>query len=375
MIPEPIYDTTIRRFLAPIERILSDASVTEIMINGPHEIFVERRGKIIKIDQVFDGFDALMSALRVVAQYVGRPFDESHPLLEARLPDGSRVAALMPPVAPTGPCVAIRRFSKEILTIERLMEFGALTTDSVEMLRILVEAKNNIVVSGGTGSGKTSMLNALSALIPADERLIVIEDSRELMLQREHVIAFEARPPDARGKGAITVRDLFRASLRMRPDRIVLGEIRGGEALDLVQAMTSGHGGCLATVHASYPKDTLSRLETLALMGGVELPLHALRSQLASAVDIVVQTARFRDGRRMVTHISEVVGADSNHGFTISDLFVMRVLGNAADGTTPRYLEPTGVLPTCMPMLQAQGIELPRTVIVAAQRLAAQARR
>jgi pilus assembly protein CpaF len=374
MIPETIYDTTIRRFLAPIEPMLGDPTVTEIMINGPSEIFVERRGKIVRIDQVFEGFDALMSALRVVAQYVGRPFDEAHPLLEARLPDGSRVAALMPPVAPTGPCVAIRRFSKEILTIERLVGFGALTSDSVEMLRILVEAKNNIVVSGGTGSGKTSMLNALSALIPEDERLIVIEDSRELMLQREHVIAFEARPPDARGKGAISVRDLFRASLRMRPDRIILGEIRAGEALDLIQAMTSGHGGCLATVHASYPRDTLSRLETLALMGGVELPLHALRAQLASAVDLVVQTARFRDGRRMVTHISEVIGADPQHGYAIVDLFATRVVGKSADGTTERVLEPTGYLPSCLPALQAQGVELPRNVVLAAHRLNAHAR-
>jgi pilus assembly protein CpaF len=374
VIPELIYETTIRRFLSPIEAMLADASVTEIMINGPHEVFVERRGKIVKIDAVFSSFEALMSALRVVAQYVGRPFDEANPLLEARLPDGSRVAALMPPVAPNGPCVAIRRFSKQILTINRLIEFGALTDDAVETLRVLVEAKSNIVVSGGTGSGKTSMLNAISALIPAEERLIVIEDSRELMLQREHVISLEARPPDTRGKGTVSVRDLFRTSLRMRPDRIILGEIRAGEALDLIQAMTSGHGGCLATVHASYPKDTLSRLETLALMGGVELPLYALRSQLASAVDFVVQTARFRDGRRMVTHISEVTGADPQQGYSIVDLFATRVFGKSADGATHRVLEPTGYLPTCMPALQAQGVELPRNVMVAAQRLSASGR-
>jgi pilus assembly protein CpaF len=237
------------------------------------------------------------------------------------------------------------------------------------MLQILVEAKNNIVVSGGTGSGKTSMLNALSALIPAEERLIVIEDSRELMLQREHVIAFESRPPDAHGKGAISVRDLFRASLRMRPDRIILGEIRGGESLDLIQAMTSGHGGCLATVHASYPKDTLSRLETLAMMGGVELPLHALRSQLASAVDLVVQTARFRDGRRMVTHISEVVGVDPTLGYTIVDLFATRVAGKDAEGRIVRLLEATGMLPASLPQLKAQGVELPKSVVAAANRL------
>jgi len=368
MIPESVYNATIRRFLQPIEEMLDDESVTEIMINGPLEIFVERKGRLTRIDRTFDGIESLLSALRVIAQYVGRPFDEDHPLLEARLPDGSRVAALLPPVAPTGPCVAIRRFSKELLTIERLVGFGALTTDAVDMLRILVEAKNNIVVSGGTGSGKTSLLNALSALIPADERLIVIEDSRELVLQRDHVVSLESRPADSRGKGQISVRDLFRASLRMRPDRIVLGEIRSGEALDLIQAMTSGHGGCLATVHASYPKDTLSRLETLALMGGVELPLHALRSQLASAIDIVVQTARFRDGKRMVTHISEVTGVDPNLGYTIADLFATQVAGKDGEGVAVRALVPTGILPSSMPMLAAHGVTLPHNVLAAAER-------
>lgn len=375
MIPEQVFETTIRRFLQPIEGMMSDASVTEIMINGPHEVFVERKGKLVRSDITFAGIAELMSALRVIAQYVGRPFDEGHPLLEARLPDGSRVAALLPPVAPLGPCVSIRRFSKELLTIERLVGFGALTPDSVEMLRILIEAKNNIVVSGGTGSGKTSMLNALSALIPHDERLIVIEDSRELMLQREHVVQLESRPADESGNSAISVRDLFRASLRMRPDRIILGEIRAGEALDLIQAMTSGHGGCLATVHASYPKDTLARLETLALMGGVDLPLHALRSQLASAIDLVVQTARFRDGRRMVTHISEVCGVDPMTGYTIVDLFYTEVGANRAGGAAERTLVPTGVLPTCMPQLAAQGIELPRSVVSAASRAASPVRR
>ena len=374
MIPESVFDATIRRFLQPIEEMLNDGSVTEIMINGAYEIFVERKGRLARVEKTFDGIESLLSALRVIAQYVGRPFDEEHPLLEARLPDGSRVAALLPPVAPTGPCVAIRRFSKELLTIERLVQFGALTTDAVDMLRILVEAKNNIVVSGGTGSGKTSLLNALSALIPADERLIVIEDSRELVLQRDHVVALESRPPDSRGQGQISVRDLFRASLRMRPDRIVLGEIRSGEALDLIQAMTSGHGGCLATVHASYPKDTLSRLETLALMGGVELPLHALRSQLASAIDIVVQTARFRDGKRMVTHISEVTGVDPILGYTISDLFATQVAGKDSAGVAVRELIPTGILPSSMPMLAAQGVTLPHSVVAAAERRAAAAR-
>lgn len=367
MISQATYESTLREFLKPIASFLEDESVTEVMINGPNEVFVERKGQLSRTDARFASGDSLLSALRVVAQFVGRPFDEAHPILEARLPDGSRVEALLPPVAPDGPSVAIRRFSKDRLTLEKLLQFGALTGDAAETLRVMVESKRNIVVAGGTGSGKTSVLNALSAFIPDGERVVVIEDSRELQLQREHVVQLETRPPDAKGKGAITIRDLFKATLRMRPDRIVLGEIRGGEALDLVQAMTSGHGGCLTTVHASYPIDTLNRLETLALMGGVELPLFALRSQLASAVDLVVQTARLRDGRRMVTHITEVCGADPHHGYRLKDLFVS-VPNQDAVGNKPVFeLEPTGVLPDCLPVLRAQGLDLPRGVIETAR--------
>jgi pilus assembly protein CpaF len=245
------------------------------------------------------------------------------------------------------------------------MEFDALTRDSAEFLRVLIECKQNIVVAGGTGSGKTSMLNALSALIPSGERIVVIEDARELQLQREHVVQLESRPPDAKGKGSITIRDLFKATLRMRPDRIVLGEIRSGEALDLIQAMTSGHGGCLTTVHATYPIDTLNRLETMALMGGVELPLTALRSQLASAVDVIVQTARLRDGSRKVTHISEVVGADPVHGYSIRDLFGFDPT-LARKGPESSYrLVPTGVLPGCLPLLNSHGLDLPSAMYTA----------
>lgn len=362
MISREIYESSLRGFLQPIQPFLDDDSVTEVLINGACEVFVERRGKLVRTDARFEPRESLLSALRVVAQYVGRAFDEAQPILEARLPDGSRVEALLPPVAPDGPSVAIRRFSKERLTLKKLLEFGALTPDAADTLRVLVEGKQNIVVAGGTGSGKTSLLNAISSFIPADERVVVIEDARELQLQREHVVQLETRPPDARGKGAVTIRDLFKASLRMRPDRIVLGEIRSGEALDLIQAMTSGHGGCLATVHATYPIDTLNRLETLALMGGVELPLSALRAQLASAVDIVVQTARLRDGRRMVTHITEVAGADPHRGYAIKDIFVSVPGMRRPDGTVPCELLPTGVLPNCLPLLQAQGLDLPAGV-------------
>jgi len=365
MIPAVVFEQTLRGFLSPVVTQLDDPSVTEVLINGPNDIFVERKGKLSRLEAKFKSADALMSALRVIAQYVGRPLDDAHPILEGRLPDGSRVEVLLPPVAPDGPSVAIRRFSKDKLTLAKLLEFGALTKDAVDTLNAFIACKQNIVVAGGTGSGKTSMLNALSALIPDGERIVVIEDARELQLQQDHVVQLEARPSDAKGKGAITIRDLFKATLRMRPDRIVLGEIRGGEALDLVQAMTSGHGGCLTTVHATYPIDTLNRLETMALMGGVELPLSALRAQLASAVDLIVQTARFRDGRRKVTHITEVVGVDPVHGYRLKDLFAFAP-ESSASGLAPRFdLVPTGALPDCLPLLRSHGCDLPSSVYAA----------
>lgn len=368
MIPNEVYERTIRGFLGPVGKLLDDDSITEVLVNGAERIFVERKGRLTETDLRFESPERLVSALRVIAQFVDRPFDEQHPILEARLPDGSRVEALLPPVAPDGPSVAIRRFSKETLSIARLLELDALSKDALETLRAFVECKQNVVVAGGTGSGKTSLLNALSALIPDDERVIVIEDSRELKLQREHVVQLETRPADARGRGGVSVRDLFKASLRMRPDRIVLGEIRGGEALDLVQAMTSGHGGCLSTVHATYPIDTLHRLETLALMNSIELPLFALRSQLGSAVDIIVQTARLRGGRRVVTHITEVLGADPRSGYQVRDIFVR---DHAERNSGVPDLNPTGELPSCMGLLHSHGLELPKNVLDQARRRAA----
>jgi len=369
MIPTSIYETTIRGFLGPIAALLDDDSVTEILINGPGVVFVERQGCLARADVSLGSRQQILAILRVIAQYAGRPFDEAHPILEAHLPDGSRVEALLPPIAPDGPSLAIRRFSKEKLTLARLLELGALTPDAVETLRVFVECKRNIVVAGGTGSGKTSLLNALSSLIPEHERVVVIEDARELQLQRDHVVQLETRPPDARGRHAVTIRDLFKASLRLRPDRLVLGEIRSGEALDLVQAMTSGHGGCLATVHATYPIDTLNRLETLALMGGVELPLSALRAQLASAVDVIVQTARLRDGRRMVTHITEVIGVDAERGYRIKDIFASLGRPSSAGSASVMELVPTGVVPECLPLIVSHGFELPAGIFTHAQRL------
>ncbi len=367
MIPSTVYANTLRCFLAPLTHWLDDDAVTEVVVNGPHEVYIERHGRLSRVNSSFETHASLFSTLRLVAQYAGRPLDELHPILEAHLPDGSRVEALLPPIAPDGPLLAIRRFSKDRLTIERLLHLGALTHDAAETLRILVECKQNIIVAGGTGSGKTSLLNALSAFIPADERILVIEDSRELQLQHQHVVQLETRPPDARGKGAVGMRELFKASLRMRPDRIILGEIRGGEALDLVQAMTSGHGGCLATAHATYPLDTLNRLETMSLMGGVDIPLHALRYQLASAVDFVVQTARFRDGSRRVSHVSEVRGVDARCGYQVRDIFTNQIQRTPGSERVEYELVPTGAIPSCLELVHASGLEFPSSIYAAAR--------
>jgi pilus assembly protein CpaF len=282
------------------------------------------------------------------------------------MPDGSRVEAVLAPAAHDGPTVAIRRFSVEPLTLERLLDYGSITGDFVDTVAALVACKQNLVIAGGTASGKTSLLNAISSLIAEHERVIVIEDARELRLQLPHVVQFEAQPPDARGRGEVTIRELFRATLRLRPDRIVIGEIRGGEALDLVQAMTSGHGGCLTTVHATHTLDTVNRLETMALMSDVELPLYALRSQVASAVNYIVQAARLADGSRCVTQLSEVTGYDPHEGYQFRDLFVRRFGERAADGRIVSELVPTGELPSCTDMIRAMGRELPRALYAAA---------
>jgi len=258
MIPAEVYEQTLLSLMAPVRPYLDDPRVTEIMINGPDRIYVERAGKVERVDARFDSQDALMSAIRNIAQYVGRPVGPFNSILEGRLPDGSRVEAVLPPSSSDGPSVAIRRFSKEKLTMNKLLEYGSLTQGAFDLLKALVMAKMNIIVAGGTGSGKTSLLNALSSFIPPEDRIVVIEDARELQLQQDHVVQLEARPADSRGRGQVTIRDLFKATLRMRPDRIVVGEIRAGEALELIQAMTSGHGGCLSTVHATYPSDTLA---------------------------------------------------------------------------------------------------------------------
>lgn len=367
MIPREVFAETLLQFFAPIRPFLDDPEVSEVMINGPDQIFVERKGRLELTAAYFESGEALSAALRNAAQFVGKHVDAQRPVLEGRLPDGSRIEAVLPPAAPDGPHVAIRRFSTEALTVDKLLAWDALTPTAAEALRVMIASKLNVLIAGGTGSGKTSLLNALSAFIPASERVVVIEDSPELKLQQAHVVALEARPPDERGKGQVTVRDLFRATLRMRPDRIVVGEIRGGEALDLIQAMTSGHGGCLSTLHATYPRDTLTRLETMAMMSDLSMPLVALRLQLGSAVDLIVQTSRMAGGARKVTHISEVNGFSQETGsYVVNDLF-RREYERDGDGILRDQLVATGVLPAMHARIREHGLELPEAMLEASK--------
>jgi pilus assembly protein CpaF len=367
VIPPEVFAETLMQFFGPIRPFLEDAAVSDVVINGPHQIFIERRGELELTQAAFDNAEELMAALRNVAQYVGKQVDEHRPILEARLPDGARIEAVCPPVAPDGPHVAIRKFPPSALTIPRLVEFDALTPLAAQTLRALVGGKMNVIVGGGTGTGKTSMLNALSSFIPEKERVVVIEDSKEVQLQRLHVIHFEARPADAKGRGQVTIRDLFKVTLRMRPDRIVIGEIRGGEALDIIQAMTSGHGGCLGTLHATYPKDTLSRLETMSMMSNVDMPLAAVRMQIASAVNVLVQVARLQDGTRKITHVSEVLGFDvPSASYRLQDIFVREYRGIGPAGAVISELVPTGHLPACLPQLNDHGFDVPEGLYRAA---------
>ena len=356
---EKIYEQTLRGFFAPIAPFFDDESVSEIMINGPGTIFVERAGRLEKTSATFASSEDLYAAIRNLAQYVGRHFDREHPVLEARFPDGSRVEAVIPPAAPEGPSVAIRRFSRNTLTIARLVQFGAMSRLAADCLAALVAGKQNIVIAGGTSSGKTSMLNAMSGLIPATERIVTIEDARELQLQQPHLVPLEAQPSDAKGVGQVTIRDLFKATLRMRPDRIVVGEIRGGEAIDLIQALTSGHGGGMTTVHASHAVDTFSRLETMAMMSDVDMPLHALRAQVASAVNFVVHVSRLADGSRCVTQITECRGFEPSLGYQLVDIFTRQYIGRGPDGRVLSEFGATGEIPLCHEYLRRLGYPLP----------------
>lgn len=338
----------------PISDLLNDDTVTEIMVNGPTNIFVERKGKIVKTDNEFRNDKHVMHIIDKIISPLGRRVDESSPLVDARLPDGSRVNIIIPPLAVKGPSITIRKFSKDPLTTNDLITFGTLNGDVAEFLRLCVKGRINILVSGGTGSGKTTLLNVLSSYIPESERIVTIEDAAEVQLQQSHVVTLESRPANLEGKGHITIRDLVINSLRMRPDRIIVGEVRGGEALDMLQAMNTGHDGSLTTIHANTPRDSLSRLETMVMMSGIELPSRAIREQVASAIDLIVQVERMIDGTRKVTKISEIIGLEGDI-VTVQDIFVFRQNGFDEQGTVKGKLESTGIIPNFLDKIKAHG--------------------
>jgi pilus assembly protein CpaF len=341
----------------PIDVLLKDETVSEVMVNSPNQVYVERKGKLILTDIQFRDDAHVMHIIEKIVAPLGRRIDESSPMVDARLPDGSRVNAIIPPLALKGPSLTIRKFAKDPLTVSHLINFGTLTAEMAELLRACVEGKLNIVVSGGTGSGKTTTLNVLSSFIPDDERIVTVEDAAELQLRQEHVVTLETRPANIEGKGAITMRDLVRNSLRMRPDRIVVGEVRSGEALDMLQAMNTGHDGSLTTGHANSPRDMLSRLETMVLMAGMDLPVRAIREQTASAVDLIVQQARLRDGSRRITHLTEVLGMEGDV-ITLQDIFVYEQTGRDEAGKITGRFKPTGIRPKFLEKLAANGVTL-----------------
>lgn len=337
----------------PIESLLNDPGVSEVMVNGPKNIYVEKNGKLVKAPVIFEDNDHV---LRIIAP-LGRYINADSPTVDARLPDGSRVNAVVLPVSIDGPSITIRKFSKEKLTVNQLVKFGSLTEGMAEFLRACVLARLNIVISGGTGSGKTTLLNIMSSFIPADERIVTIEDAAELQLQQDHVVRLETKPPNVDGHGEVSIRDLVRNSLRMRPDRIVIGEVRGGEALDMLQAMNTGHDGSLATVHSNSPRDAISRLETLVMMAGMDLPIKVIRQQVASAVDLVVQQTRLKDGSRKVVAISEVAGMEGDI-IVLSDIFKFSQTGIDQNNKIIGELKPTGIRPMFYPRLEAAGLKL-----------------
>lgn len=356
MTREAIFEASLGYFLSPIRPFLEDATVTEIMVNGFHDIYIERRGRLEHTEARFLSEDALLSAVHNVAQYVGREIDENRPVLDARLPDGSRVHAVIPPSARRGTYLTIRKFSRDVMHLDELVRLGSISETAREFLEICVRLHKNIIVAGGTGTGKTSLLNALSTSIPPEERIVVIEDSSELRLKQPHTLYLEAQQADSYGRGGLSIRQLFVASLRMRPDRIVVGEVRGGEALDMIQSMISGHAGSLTTVHASTPRDALVRLETLSLMSDVAIPVYVARAQVASAIHLIVQLARFsEDGSRRIVRITEACGLDGDT-YSLQDLFVYRMRGRTKTGMIAGELEPTGNRPTFASEASEQGM-------------------
>ncbi|MBM7572607.1 CpaF family protein [Aquibacillus albus] len=349
----------------PINPLLLDEDVSEVMVNGPDQVYCERKGKIILTDISFRDNEHVMSVIEKIVAPIGRRIDESSPMVDARLPDGSRVNAIIPPLALNGPTITIRKFSKDPFQIEDLITFGTLTNEMAVFLDACVKARLNIFVSGGTGSGKTTSLNVLSNFIPNDERIVTIEDAAELQLGQEHVVSLESRPPNIEGKGAITIRDLVRNSLRMRPDRVVIGEVRGAEALDMLQAMNTGHDGSLATGHSNSPRDMISRLETMVLLAGVELPVKAIREQISGAIDVIIQQSRLKDGSRKIVSITEVQGLEGDV-VVLQDIFTFEQKGLDEQGKVMGELVPTGVRPKFFDRLESSGIDIPMSVFLRA---------
>src|SRR6187455_3094049 len=342
----------------PLERLLADDSITEVMCNGPDDVWIERGGKLYETTVRFTDESHLRRIINKIVSQIGRRIDESSPMVDARLPDGSRVNAIIAPLSLSGPLLTIRKFSRRRLSMEDMINIGSLSEQSVEFLSRCIEAQCNILVSGGTGSGKTTLLNALSASIPNNERIVTIEDAAELQLHQRHVLRLEARPPNIEGEGHIPIRDLVRNSLRMRPDRIVVGEVRGAEALDMLQAMNTGHDGSLSTVHANAPRDALARLETMVLMAGYDLPVRAIRQQVSSALDCIIHLERLEDGSRRVTSITEVQGMETDV-ITLQELFKFQIDSFAPDGTINGKLQSTGLRPVFLDKFAKRGVELP----------------
>lgn len=351
--------------LGPIEALRKDDAITEIMVNGPRQVFVERMGKLELTDAKFHDTAHLMNIIERILTPLGRRVDESSPLVDARLEDGSRVNIIIPPLSLVGPCLTIRKFSKTPLSVDNLISFGTMDEKMATFLRACVKARINILVSGGTGSGKTTTLNVISSFIPEGERIVTIEDAAELRLQQQHVVTLEARPANLEGKGAITIRDLVRNALRMRPDRIIVGEVRTGEALDMLQAMNTGHDGSLTTAHANSPRDVLSRLETMVMMSGLELPERAIREQISSAIDLIIHQARLRDGSRKITYITEVQKMEGTT-ITTQDIFRFEQTGFDSNGKILGHFVPTGLQPSFLEKFEISGIKLPDGFFTAA---------
>lgn len=343
--------------LGPLEELISDSTVSEIMVNGPNQVYVERKGKLVLSDVKFQDEEHVRRIIDRIVTPLGRRIDDSNPMVDARLKDGSRVNAIIPPLALCGSTITIRKFSDTPLTIENLMGFGSLSPEMAGFLEAGVRGKLNILVSGGTGSGKTTLLNVLSAFIPHDERIVTIEDAAELKLMQDHVVSLESRPANLEGTGAITIRDLVKNALRMRPDRIVVGEVRGGETLDMLQAMNTGHDGSLTTAHANSARDALARIETMVMMSGMELPVTAIRQQCAGALDLIVQQARLRDGSRKITSICEITGMEGDI-ITTQEIFRYVVDGLDSNNKFTGHFESTGVVPQCCDKVKSNGVEI-----------------